>query len=151
MHKEYRYTECGLDNIVIVGVDFLTADDGEKVLVIPAINQLHALIAEGIIRRSGRMSGKELRFLRTEMGLTQKNLAELLHRDAQSIARWEKGEVEIDGNADTFVRLLAEERLGLRGAGGVEATSRRSARAKGDPIIRIRAEEDGHYELMDAA
>ncbi|HFB97560.1 MAG TPA: transcriptional regulator [Bryobacterales bacterium] len=148
--KEYHYTGCGLDNVIIYGADFLTDDGGDEVLVIPAVNRLHRVIAEGIVRRPGRMTGKELRFLRTEMGMTPAELAALLHRDAQSVARWEKGRVEMDGNADTLMRLLAAEHLDLKLREGAAELSRRCADTPPSNAIRIRADDD-RYELMEAA
>lgn len=113
---EYRYMESGLDNVIIEGIDLLTADDAGKACVsIPNINGLHRAIALGILTKTTGLSGKELRFLRTEMGLTQAELAAIVHREPLAISRWERGEVEaIDSNADTLIRLYAAETLGLK-------------------------------------
>ncbi len=148
--KRYHYTECGLDNVILVGVILVEDADGEETVHIPHINQLHKTIAKGIIDRPAGMSGKELRFLRTEMGMTQAELAELLHRDAQSIARWEKGEVEIDGNAETVVRLLAGEKLGIERKGGVDDVARRSMPRAGSREIVIEKTNDDGFRLKVA-
>ncbi len=148
--KRYHYTECGLDNVIIEGVDFVIDDNGDEVICIPAINKLHRAIAESIIRRPSAMSGKELRFLRTEMGMTQAQLAKLLHRDAQSIARWEKGEVELDGNAETVVRLLAREKLGLDIPDDVSSIAQRSTPVAGSREILISGNERGEYHPLAA-
>ena len=143
--KRYVYKECGLDNVVIEGADFLSADDGEEVIVIPNINGLHKAIAMSILLRPAAMSDKELRILRTEMGLTQAELARLLHRDAQTIARWEKGEVEPDGNAETIIRLLASERLNIDLDASVETVTEWSTRSARSREIIITGTEDGDY------
>ena len=148
--QRYHYTECGLDNVILEGVTFVKDADGEETICIPRINQLHKVIAKGIINRPAGMSGKELRFLRTEMGMTQAQLAELLHRDAQSIARWEKGEVEIDGNAETVVRLLASEKLGIEREGDIEALARKSVARAGAHEIIIEKTKDNSYRLKVA-
>ncbi len=148
--KSYRYTECGLDNVVIVGVDFLTADDGEEVIIIPAAGKLHKAIAESILRRPFSMSGRELRFLRTEMGMTQAELARLLHRDAQTIARWEKEEIEMDGNVETVVRLLAAEKLGIDLGSDIEAVAIWSTPSKAPREIRIEGSPEGDYRPVAA-
>ena len=44
---EYRYTECGLDNVLIVGVSFISDDAGEECIDIPNVHDLHRAIAEG--------------------------------------------------------------------------------------------------------
>ena len=111
--KEYRYTESGLDNVIIEGAHVLVDDAGEPCVTIPNVNGLHKAIAQGIVLRHSAMIGRELRFLRTEMGMTQAELAALVHREPLAISRWERGEIEIDSNAETLIRLHATERLGL--------------------------------------
>ena len=65
----WHYTECGLDHVVIE--TSVTRDDaGDDVIAIPAIGLLHRAIAEGVINTMGVLTGREFRFLRTEMGLT---------------------------------------------------------------------------------
>ena len=86
---QFHYTQCGLDH-VIIETEFVTDDAGEDVITIPAIGMLHRVIAEGVINAKGLLTGREFRFLGTEMGLTQDELAQVFHRDSQSIARWEK-------------------------------------------------------------
>lgn len=109
----YRYTESGLDNVIIHGAELVVDDDGEEVVSIPNINGLHKAIAESILLRQSSMSGKELRFIRTEMGLTQAELAEIVHREPLSVSRWERGETPIDHNAQALIRLMAIERLDI--------------------------------------
>ena len=110
----YHYTECGLDHVMINGVQFIQDDAGESVTTIPNIDGLHRAIATGIVSKSGNLTGKELRFLRTEMGMTQAELAAIVHREPLAISRWERGETElIDANAETLIRLFAKEKLNL--------------------------------------
>lgn len=47
---------------------------GEATEKVSAIGLLHQAIAEGIVTLPSKMSGKKLRFLRAEMGLTQEKL-----------------------------------------------------------------------------
>ena len=111
--KAYRYTESGLDNVIIEGAHVLVDDAGESCVTISNVNGLHRAIAQGIVLRRSAMIGRELRFLRTEMGMTQAELAAIVHREPLAISRWERAEVEIDSNAETLIRLYATERLGL--------------------------------------
>lgn len=108
---DYRYDESGLENVVLKGLTVQTADDGEETLTIPRINLLHQVLVEVVAGKHGRLTARELRFLRTEMELTQAQLAELVHRDVQSIGRWERGEHPIDATAETVVRALALEQV----------------------------------------
>ena len=107
----YHYTVSGLRNVYIVGLEPFVDEDGDEVIRIPAINQLHHLIAKVIVLGEAGMQGDELRFLRTEMGQTQDELASILHVDRQNIGRWERGEVPIDGCAETVIRRHVVEKL----------------------------------------
>jgi len=117
----YRYTESGLDNVIIEGAHALVDDAGESCVTIPNVNDLHKAIAQEIVLRRSAMLGRELRFLRTEMGITQAELAALVHRAPLAISRWERGEIEIDSNVETLIRLHATDRLGLSASRLAEA------------------------------
>ncbi len=144
---EYRYTECGLDNVVIEGVSFVQDDKGETVVRIPNINGLHRAIAVAIVRRGMMMSGREMRFLRAEMGMTQAELAEMIHREPLTISRWERGETEIDANAETLIRLHAIERLPLDVHDGVSEISGRSVPSAVQAPIVIDGSDPNNYQL----
>ncbi len=111
MAMEYRYTECGLDNVIIVNMDVAKDDAGETVYMLPNINGLHKVIAHGILTQQFGMSPVELRFLRSEMGITQGELANVVKKDHQTIGRWERGEKPIDQNAEAIIRRIAADRL----------------------------------------
>lgn len=111
MMREYKYTECGLDNVVLMNMNVITDDAGEELYSIPNVLGLHKVIAHCIITRSHGISAAELRFLRTEMGLTQAELAEIVKKDHQTIGRWERAECPLDQNAEMVIRLVAAERL----------------------------------------
>lgn len=120
----YHYTECGLDNVMIFGVVPCRDDDGDEVVTIPNITGLHKAIAASVVRHKAGMGGKQLRFLRTEMGMTQAELANVVHHDTQSVGRWERGEHPIEPTAEALIRLLVIERLKLKvEAGSVEELS----------------------------
>ena len=120
----YHYRECGLDNVMIDGVVPCRDDDGDEVVTIPNITGLHTAIATAVVHHKAGISGKELRYLRTEMGMTQPELAKIVHHDTQSVGRWERGECPIDPNAEALIRLLAVERLKLKvGTDSVEELS----------------------------
>lgn len=144
---EYRYTECGLDNVVVEGVSFIQDDKGENVVRIPNINGLHRAIAIAIVRRGMMMSGREMRFLRAEMGMTQAELADMIHREPLTISRWERGETEIDANAETLIRLHAIERLALDVHDGVSEISGRSVPSAVQAPIVIDGSDPNNYQL----
>lgn len=113
MEKTYRYTASGLDNVELVNLPACIDDAGEECITIKNVNQLHKAIATSIVGRPRGIAGRELRFLRTEMGMTQAEFAKVVNRDVQTVGRWERGETAIEPNAETIIRLLATARLGL--------------------------------------
>jgi DNA-binding transcriptional regulator YiaG len=151
--NRYHYTECGLQNVFIDGLVFHVDDAGDEIITIPAINELHLRISQGIVSHKHGMTGEELRFLRTEMGYTQSELAAVVHHDKQSIGRWERGEYDIDSAAEAIIRKLAMEKLNLGLQLGIEELSRQSIpTAQAQPINIKFANDNGasSYELVAA-
>jgi DNA-binding transcriptional regulator YiaG len=150
--EAYHYTESGLDNVMVYGVEPCIDDDGDKVITISNARGLHRAIAQAIVTHGAGISGKELRFLRTEIGMTQTELAKVVHHDAQSIARWEKSECPIAPTAEALIRLLAIERLELEVKHeSIEKLSERCAVAAAPQPIRIDGKDPKHYVPMDIA
>lgn len=150
--NNHHYTECGLQNVFIEGLEIVLDDDGDEVISIPAVNELHTVIAFGIVSHQSGISGDELRFLRTEMGYTQNELAALVHRDKQSIGRWERSVIEIDSTAEALIRRLAIEKLSLNLDSGIDELSRRSVPTAHTQHINIKKamNSGSSYELMAA-
>lgn len=146
----YHYTECGLDNVFIEGIKMVEDHAGEANVTVLAIGLLHQVIAESIVRLPSKMSGKELRFLRTEMGLTQEKLADILKVTLLTISRWEREETSIKDTAEMLIRLMAVERLDLNVALNVDEVSAKvTLSPKKDPI-RIDGSDPKHYHLLAA-
>ena len=134
--SDYQYKTCGLDNVTVTGLPPITDDDGNTVHTIPNINLLHKAIARIIISQPFGMSGKELRFLRTEMGLTQSELADIVHREPLAISRWERNETEFDSNAEVIIRALSCAELGLGACPDIRQLTRQvTPSAVNHPII----------------
>jgi DNA-binding transcriptional regulator YiaG len=74
--------------------------------------QLLQAIGLYLVTAKKTLSPKELRFLRRAMDDTQDSLAEVLGVSDQSVARWEKGRVEIPSPADFLIRMLYLEFIG---------------------------------------
>ena len=134
---DHQYTECGLHNVYISGIQKMVDDDGDEVILIPSVNVLHGVIAEGIVCHGKGMNGAELRFLRAELGLTQSELAGLVHKDKQTIGRWERSETEIDSVAEAVIRKFAIEKLALNVDLGMDQLSMRSVPTADTQPIKI--------------
>lgn len=106
----YQYKECGLDNIYLVNGFTERETSRGKTVSIDNIEGLHRAIGDWLARHKKVLDGREARFLRVEMGLSQAMLALLLGKDEQSIARWEKKRLKdsgkIPGDSERMIRFL---------------------------------------------
>jgi DNA-binding transcriptional regulator YiaG len=150
MSKVYHYTECGLDNVQIHNMDVLTDDAGDEVYCIPNVLGLHKVIAHCIITTKRGIGPKELRFLRTEMGYTQAELAALIQKDHQTVGRWERGETPIDANAEFVIRIVAGERLGIDRNMSAEELARSCITSADLSVIGIDGTDPQHYQPLAA-
>ncbi len=103
--EPYHYLASGLDNVFLLnGVTIKDTSYGE-VVTIDNLNGLHRAIGLHIIEKSEPMTGAEFRFLRKQMELTQRQLADKMHITDQTIANYEKGNTKELGAADPLMRL----------------------------------------------
>jgi len=102
--KPYPYRSCGLDGIFLLNGYEIHHHDGEPHVVIKDMDGLHVAIGTHLVLSRKALAPKELRFLRKTLDMSQAELAEKLGNTSQSVARWEKGEVEIPGPAEKFLR-----------------------------------------------
>jgi DNA-binding transcriptional regulator YiaG len=107
-----HYTACGLDDVYLMsGYEVEKTSEGDGVSI-KKLEQLHNAIGCSLVKEKKVLSGKELRFLRKQMDLSQAELGALVGLTSQQVARWEKGESEISGAADVVLRLLFIEHAG---------------------------------------
>jgi len=100
----YHYTESGLLNVYLQnGFTEMDTPYG-KAVTIHDSDGLHQLIAEHLIRQPF-LTGREFRFLRTELGMTQREVGEFLAVSSQAVAIWEKSP-RVIRKADQMIRAL---------------------------------------------
>ena len=103
---DYVYTESGLDNIVLENIEICECQCGEKVVAIPNVEEINKHIGHVLAMKKSRLNGKEIRFLRKNMGFTAIELAKLIGVDNATISRWERGIQRISKSNDRFLKLL---------------------------------------------
>lgn len=141
---EYHYTESGLDSVYLVGGFKISGSGDQATVVIQDLDGLHEAIGRHLVCEKKRLSGKEIRFLRTELLMSQSTLATLLHVDEQTVARWEKGRSKLPGTADATLRLLYLEHVG--GNEKISSILRRIADIEDYIDQRMDlTEQDGHW------
>ncbi len=74
-------------------------------------DELEECIRRVLLRNPKPLRGWDLRFLRNGLNITQAAFGQLVDRDAQTIARWEKSDEPIPKYADTLVRIRYAEKF----------------------------------------
>ena len=105
----YHYTECGLDNVWLENGYKVHKTPYGKGVSIDDASGLHAVVVAELVKKQGRITGKELRFLRTHLALSQSNLAKCLGATEQSVSLWERTG-KVPATSDALVRMLVIER-----------------------------------------
>lgn len=146
--RAIRYTACGLDNVLLVGLTQQTDHADQDVTSIPNVRKLHKFIAQLLAEKPTGLAPSELRFLRTELGLTQSQLAKLVHKDHQTVGRWERGETPLDPAADTILRMIVLEWADQRQS--IEEVSKRAVSGADAWQITIDASDPAHYRKLAA-
>ena len=101
--KPLHYEMCGLDNIFLLnGFNYHETAYGEYFSINDA-DKLHKTIGMFLVQEKKSLIGKEIRFLRENMKLTQAKLAKRMSVDGQTLDRWEKGE--------TIIPVISEQCL----------------------------------------
>ena len=105
--KPYEYTECGLD-VVLLGVTQYHCDScGEEYAAIPNPRVLHKIIGTDICKnKKALLLPEEIRFLRKELNLKAKDLADSIGVDDSTVSRWENGKQQIGEGSDRLLRAL---------------------------------------------
>ena len=107
MKKGYHYTESGLANVWLAnGYTIRKTKYGEGVSIQDS-DGLHRALARALSNKP-RLSGTEVRFLRKDMGLSQRGLGELLGVTDQAVALWER-KGRLPKTADRLLRLIYVE------------------------------------------
>lgn len=106
----YHYTACGLDNVWLEnGYAVKKTAYGKATSVDDAIG-LHQVLTIELTQKKGRVTGKELRFMRTVLGMSQEGLGKCVGATEQSVSLWERTG-KVPQYADSILRLLVSEKL----------------------------------------
>ncbi len=109
--SDYKYLESGLDNVMICDIEMIKCNCGQESALIPRILSVHEAIANCLLEKESQLTGKEIRFLRKEMGLKGRDFADLVNIDNATLSRWENGKTKPSVKADRLIRVLYVVRM----------------------------------------
>lgn len=105
-HESYQYQESGLDNVYIPNASVYRCPCGESFASLPGVARINEMVGLSIIKKKGKLTGREVCFLRKNMGLNARNFAELMNVDNVTVLKWENGEQKIENIEDKLIRLI---------------------------------------------
>lgn len=102
----YKFTESGLTNVVLQGIEIITCQHcGTEDPIIPRINDLMRCLAIAVICKPYPLQGEEIRFLRKYLRMTGDEFARLIDVDKTTVSKWETNDDQVGKNNDRLIRL----------------------------------------------
>ncbi len=110
MSKYFQYTACGLDNVWLANGYKVKATRHGNAVAVNDVDGLHKLIAQTLIEKKGRLTGKEFRFLRTQLGVSQEALGAMLDFSENAVSLWERKDT-VPAACDQWLRMFVLAKL----------------------------------------
>ncbi len=106
-NQPYHYKESGL-NVTLVGITVdVCPSCGVQSATVPAIMKLHNLLAEMLATKRTALEPNEFRFLRTHLGMSKEDFANVICGTKDEIVAIEAGEAPISRLLEVSIRSLA--------------------------------------------
>lgn len=139
--RVFHYTACGLPKIFLKGVVIYQCTNNEcreEEVGIPNLEELHQLIAEKIALQSHKLRLEEIRFLRTHLGYSGKNFAQAMGVSAETVSRWEKGNVNMKETSERLLRVLILTKAGpFRNYGELKDLASKETKTSSKHIFKV--------------
>lgn len=109
--ENVKYDASGLPGVTLVDIEVSRCGHcGQSEVAIPRIEELHRMMAMAVVRKSARLTPAEVRFLRTTLGWSGRELADHMGATAETVSRWENGRTPVGPQADRLLRLMVLHR-----------------------------------------
>jgi putative transcriptional regulator len=106
----YHYLDSGLENVFLEGgFEVIDTPYGQGV-AIGDLDGLHQCIADCLVKKPMPLNGREFRFLRTELDLSQSAMGDLCGRKERRLRDWENNNENVPDPANTIIRIVYKER-----------------------------------------
>jgi putative transcriptional regulator len=104
----YRFAECGINNVVLKGIELIQCPAcGNVDPIIPHMTELFRVIAMAMIAKPQSLTGTEVRYLRKYAGMNGEQFARMLHTDKTTLSKWENDAINIGSKTDLLIRAIA--------------------------------------------
>jgi DNA-binding transcriptional regulator YiaG len=110
MKKQLHYTACGLDNVWLENGFTVKSSALGEVVSVQDVDGLHHLLAMTLVQKPGLLTGKEFRFLRVQLGLSQEALGQLLDFSENAVSLWERKDT-VPLTCDHWLRMCVLAKL----------------------------------------
>ena len=107
VRRTVDYPESGLSNVQLANVPVWVCANTHEEIEIPAVTQLHELLAHMIIRKPASLTGPEIKFLRRRIGIQAREFAEKIGLTPVALSRFETGKRPITRRMDLLLKLAA--------------------------------------------
>lgn len=105
----YHFTDGGLRNVWLENGYVEKDTPYGKAVSFHDLDGLTKAICRALVKKPGRLSGAEFRYLRSDLLLSQKSVGKLLGCTEQAVAKWEKSG-RIPKAGDFLIRLIYTEK-----------------------------------------
>lgn len=110
MPNEYRYIDSGLDNVFLLnGFEIVETPYGKSVSIVD-VDGLHRCIAMQLVQKPNFLTGKEFRFLRVELDMSQRLMGKLCGVRERAVRNWECSG-SVPDPANRIIRFIYTERF----------------------------------------
>jgi len=149
----YHYKSCGLPNVFLQNGYTRRKTNYGEAIAIDNIAELHKSIGLTICETPGKISEDELRFIRKELDMSQKRLADWLDVKEVTYRKWEsKNETScISGPAERLLRALYRESITGDGHIRTMIETLNNLDKKIDPSDMRFEESEGEWKLKIAS
>lgn len=109
VRHETRRSYAGLEDVVVEGVEVRHCSScGEEEVSYPNIEALHTRIAQSLAEKTAALTPREVRFLRTYLGLASEDLSKRMGVTRDTVVRWERGDkpLKMGPTAERLLRLM---------------------------------------------
>ena len=109
MASVYHYRESGLEIVRLENGFVIHDTEYGKAVAIDVVEALHGLTGRTLLEKS-IWSSAELKFVRKEIGMSKKMLAELIGTGDQTVSLWERGK-RVPETASRLLRAQYSQRV----------------------------------------